>query len=254
MSNDHNASVSLPVSETVKTPTRTNRHSNIRRHLVVAVTFLAVVLILLIWPPNANHNDAPLGAVKVYAYDLSTGSTLEDMQKAELGDVVGAFGVWGPAINMLEGIPLKFQVEDEALKDKEIKFHIHVNGGEFVGDRRLDKYKTDSGSAEPAYRLGNDFVIDNGEVIEWQVTTADWEAAIAKDGRVFVEAIITSEEHIIGYAVLEIISIPDSSLYGALKIKTEYYPLENSKYQEINQSDILEQIDACKNASPQIQN
>ena len=160
MLNDRNAPEPPPANETANIPTRPIRRSNIRRHLIVAVTFLAVVLILFLGLPNANHNDpSPLGALKVYAYDLSTGSTLEDMQEAEVGDVVGVFGVWGPTVNIVDGIPLKFIVEDESLKDEEIKFHIQVNGGEFVGDRRLDKYKTDSGSAEPAYRLGNDFVI-----------------------------------------------------------------------------------------------
>ena len=211
-----------------------------KRILSVALSvgaLMAIVLLVALLPKKTSQQ--PVGTLKVYAYDISSGDCFDTMTIGELGDVVSSLGVWGPALNSVRGIPLTFQVEDPALNDQDILFHICVNGGEFLLEQE--------GTPPEIVKLGQDFTITNGETIQWRVSTKEWDSVIEREGKVFVDAIILAEGHIIGYAVVQIVAIPDSAFYAAVKVKTEYFSKENGGYQSVSEPDIRQRIEKCKN-------
>lgn len=211
---------------------------------------VAVLLTVLFWPRETEDGfvTAP-GILKVYGYDINTGTSIDDMEMRELEEFVTSVGFWSPVMSSMRGLPLKFQVEDDTLEGVDITFHIRVNGGEFHGDPFLDKYKENPedlfGTSESTF-LGDDFVIENGETIDWQIITRDWLAVIETDGGVFVEAVIWGDGYVLGYVVIKIAEVPDSSFYAATKLKAEYYQKMDGQYQSITEEEVRQEIENCK--------
>lgn len=214
---------------------------------------VAIVLTVSLWPRETEDGyvTAP-GILKVYGYDISTGTSIEDMEMRELEEEMCApLGAWFPGMNSQMGIPLKYIVEDDTLADSEVTFHIRVNCGEFHGDYRLDKYKENPedvlGTMESSF-LGDDFIIENGETVEWRVLTGvhDWDGAVSDDGGVFVEAIIRADDHIIGYSLVKIDKHSTQSVYYAIIVSSEYYPKTGDQYQEVTEEYVRQEIANCK--------
>lgn len=214
---------------------------------------VVIVLTVSLWPRKTEDGyvTAP-GILKVYGYDISTGTSIEDMEMRELEEEWrSSLGIWAPGMNIHMGIPLKYIAEDDTLADSDVTFHIRVNCGEFHGDYRLDKYKENPGdllgTMESSF-LGDDFVIENGETIEWRFLTGehDWEGTVSKDGGVFVEAIIRADGHIVGYSLVKIDKHPTQSIYYAIMVSSAYYPKNGDQYQEVTEEYVRQEIANCK--------
>lgn len=214
---------------------------------------LAIILTAALWPrqPDDGFVTAP-GVLKVYGYDLSTGSSIQDMETRELeGEIVESLSLWFQGMSSLGGVPLKFEVDDDALGGMDITFHIKANCGEFHGDYMLDKYKENPedkiGTAASTF-LGDDFFIENGETVEWSYfpTRHDWEGAEERDGGIFADVIIRADDHIIGYAVVRMVKVPDTVFYAATRLACEYYPMVDGEFQEITEEYIDQQIANAK--------
>lgn len=221
------------------------------RVAAVAAT-LAILLTAALWPAETEEGfiTAP-GVMKVYAYDSSTGTSTADMELRELeAEMRASLGMWWKGMNSEVGIPLKYVAEDDALLDSKVTFQIRVNGGEFFGDRHLDKYKenpNDSvGTMDSSY-LGTDFQIDNGETVSWScLYNRDYLAACDKDGGVFAEAIIRADGQIIGFSVVQIHTDSDNIIYYATLVASVYYPKKDGAYQPVTEEYVRQEIANCR--------
>lgn len=223
--------------------------------IAAAVATLAILLTAALWPRKTEDGyiTAP-GVLKVYAYDTTSGATIDDMVSYELKEgVVSHPYEWTPVMNSLYGLPLTFNVEDISLQGTEVSFDVEVGHGNFYGDIHNDKYKkqeSDSAATLSSAYLGNQFTIDNGETIFWSAVDLYIEAMesgkeiqtlLDECGNViYVDIIIRADDHIVGYAVMQITH--EEGWYSASVCETVFYPRVDGVFQVVEEATIRQDM------------
>ena len=141
-------------------------------------------------------------------------------------------------LSSVPGYPFTFDVQDNI----PMVWAINVNHYGFTLMQ-----KQPSGGTQDQY-VGNEITIDDGETIYWSryndTVTMD---PPEDDKRIFIEAILYSEDYIMGYCVIEIFINDPVGKYSAKMIDSAYYPQRNGEYQDITTEYIQEQIEKAKN-------
>ena len=230
---------------------------NVWFRVAAVAAMLAIVLTVTLWPRRTASGEiitAP-GIMKVYGYDLGSGTEIENMIRYELKDsVITGTQDYTWAMNRLYGLPMTLQVSEEAFAGKEISLDVSVDHGGFYGDIHSEKYKTDKNdtvASLPDVDFGNQFTVENGETIFWRTRELVEEAEkvgmhpydyLETIGNViYVEVIIRADGHIVGYTVVAIHY--KEGFFAASVKETVSFPKVNGKFQHISEENVKQMIE-----------
>jgi len=97
-----------------------------RRSVLLRVASIAAMLALVVgflfWPRRVDGYVVAPGVMSVYAYDLTSGTTVDTMIKQELKDGITLpyeYG-WSWGTNCVYGLPMTLEVQKPELAGKEI--------------------------------------------------------------------------------------------------------------------------------------
>lgn len=230
-----------------------------------AVVTVAILLAALSWPGGGEDEivTAP-GILKVYAYDLTSGTTLDEMVSYELEEGIelpAEYG-WHISTDQYPGLPMTLSVDEALLGGEEIVFDVTVSGGECFRELGGAYGKYYYG---PAY-LGQTFTLENHQTVCWRWTETDLESWTGEEedvftgfvdgpgvtyfleGKAYVDIVIRAGENIVGSVVIKIYaedtSLPQGSMdyiasrYYAAVIQSVYFPQINGEYQNVTKEDV----------------
>lgn len=230
---------------------------NVWFRVAAVAAMLAIVLTVTLWPRRTENGEiitAP-GIMRVYGYELGSGTEIENMISYELTDsVVAHTEGYTFAMNRLYGLPMTLQVSEEAFAGKEITLDVSVDHGGFYGDIHSEKYKTDKKdtvASLPDVDFGNQFTVENGETIFWRTREVVEEAEKAGmhpydyletiGNVIHVEVIIRADGHIVGYTVVDIHY--KEGFFAACVKETVSFPKVNGEFQYISEENVKQMIE-----------
>lgn len=225
---------------------RKQRSRNILFRAAAVAATLAIILTAALWPRrNADGIVTAPGVLKVYAYDLSSGTAFENMVSYELGEsIIKETRDYTWVMNSLYGLPLTLEVTDDTLADMNISFEVLVDHGSFYGDIHNEKYWNDQEDLVASIddvAFGQRFTVENGETVFWSTRALHDEAIEAGmhpyeymeiiDNVINVEIVVRADEHIVGYALVKIHY--EDGFFAATLNKSVCFPQVNGEFQEI---------------------
>lgn len=227
------------------------------------VAACAAVLALLIgamffWPATEENYITGPGVLVVRAYETDE-PTLSDENSVLLqeGITVPMEYTYHPGISWTEvglGLPFRFSIPEKEYVDEEITFEIWLSGGDF---RHLDysfvfDNTADSYAVARATFLGDHFTIPNNKKLWWNRTRHVFDDQNREvhyveldTDRVFVDLILRADDHIIGYAVIEIVDVGASRFgftYHTCMLKSVSFPKVEGKYQTVSEAYVKKQF------------
>ena len=128
------------------------------------------------------------------------------------------------------GYPFTFLINEES----SAKWDININCGAFLERRK--------GTGEPLGNLGKNFVATNGKTLYWTPYAQLHYNNLEHKNRIYIEAVIYAESHIVGYCVIQVHRIGSTSVYQAEMLDSAYYPPQDGEYQNITMAHIRKQI------------
>ena len=145
-------------------------------------------------------------------------------------------------VNIVPGMPFSFYFES----DTPLTLSITVNSGGFEDwIVNIDKEGNLHGK-ESMGILGREFTIENNRTIYWHPLYSIDCSTLGqpeKTDHIYLEVILRSESHIVGYCVIEIQATnPEGSIYSATVLQSAYYPPQNGKFQEVSEAFIRKKI------------
>lgn len=232
------------------------RRAAIRVAAVAAA--VAIFVTAMLWPRKTEDGivTAP-GVLKVYAYDITTGTDIHNMVSYELTEsVVADTRAWTPIMNSLYGLPLTLKVEDPNYSNMDVAFDVSVSHGGFYGDIHSSKYKKEDEvvASLDEVDFGSEFTVDNGETIFWNCPDLFDEAAdkninfydlIEEIGSIQVRITVRADSNIVGYGVLEIKS-EEVGWFTASVVETVKFPQVNGAFQNVTADYVWQKIDESK--------
>lgn len=246
------------IEESTKPPRRT-------RNRILQFAAAAAVLALLLTLPGLFSKEekyvtAPgMLAIRAYAVNSTEDPDMNGTVMEEGIDFPYDY-VWGNGTNIASGIPIYLSIADESIADTNISWEIRMEDGLFQ--------KSDDGNFHPEDTcedyLGRHFTVPNNTMLLWSniyyapellpLPNTPVEPGMIDEyigESTYVEAIVRSDGHIIGYAVIEILGLPSPlegyEQYGICcfapkLVAANYYPKVNGEFQEITEEYILQQI------------
>ena len=238
------------------------------RRAVACAAVLALLLTMFFWPTEVETEDGEiitasgLLSVKAHAIDAEGNATVESVVLEE-GIVVPMEYTYDPAISVLSkalGLPFQFSVLAEEYTDQEISFEIYLSGGDFEHLGYLAEFSdyflglddsVDSYDVSKARYLGEHFTIPNNKTIYWRATghvfddeKREIQYIELDTDRVFVDVVIRADEHIVGFAVIEIcdMGVENRFVYNTRLLKSVSFPQVDGCFQRISEKYVKEQI------------
>ena len=132
------------------------------------------------------------------------------------------------------GHPFTFCLEG----DMPLQWNIKTNSGVFL---YVDRNPITNGKI--VKELDQTFTLSNGEIVFWsQYSNGYSTLAVDRKDRIYIEAILYAESHIVGYCVIELHVIDYGGSNSAKVLDSAYYPPQNGEYQNITMGHIRKQI------------
>lgn len=223
---------------------------------------LAVVIGLLIMSLSGGGGREPVtmpGVLKAYACDIENVAENELEQYALVQDLEQSYKtLWSPYIDVIcKGIAISVKINDDSLRETDIVMEVSTNFGELQGNHCNKKYfvEEDLKQSQENAKLGKCGTIDQGETVFWTgfevldiYATGEEEGKNREEsfldlGGIFVEFVVRAEGNIVGYAVMEIISVDyESSIFGIELRDSTYFPKVDGEYQNVTQKYIDRRI------------
>lgn len=210
----------------------------------LAAVVAAVVLTVLLWP-------AFFGGDQVHGHNMTIGADVDGFITENLTGklLIDRDGWLGQSMSRYYGAPCTLLVPEELFPGMTVTMDISLKYGEFSGDQKNEKYKTDPEAAlatlDEVY-LGQNFTIDNGEKIYWSyydIKDRAKEAGISHlqymdqlGNRVEVRIVIRADGHIVGYGLLEIRN--DGECYAGMLVESVCFPQVDGQFQTVTEEDI----------------
>ena len=245
----------------------TKRRGRVSTRLVRIAAMAAALALLLtgmhFWPAGEDDVVTMPGILKAYACDIESISEDELEQYALVESLEQSYQtMWAQHINVIaKGITISLLLDDDSLGESDIDIEVSTNFGELRGNHYRDKYfvEGDIKQSRENAKLGKKGTIDNGEAVFWtgfellDIYAAGEKAGKSKEesfletGGVFVEFIVRVENHIVGYAVMEIISVDyESEIFGIELRDSAYFPKVDGEYQNVTQEYLEKRIRSAK--------
>lgn len=141
------------------------------------------------------------------------------------------------ALDVMDGYPFSFAVR----RDIPMQWEISVNAGGFHdGNMDIALDGTWLKREDMGY-LGKEFTIENCHTVYWSQFEYD-SGHFEEAERIYIEAILYAESHIVGYCVIEIHCVGEGGANAAEILGSAYYPPRNGAYQHINMAHVRSQI------------
>lgn len=220
----------------------------IRIAAVAAV--LAILLTALLWPAEDEAKHATLGFIKVYAYDTTSGSDIESMDKFELTGLVNSnISWWIPYGSLVQHMPLTLECDASQYENETITFSVSANWGKFLRQNDFASLPIEDRQETSIWEtLGTEFNVANGETIWYDPLgkNEDIKEVIERDGGAFADVLIYAGDHLIGYVVIEFVYYEKTPAFIATVKGVECFPMIDGAYQKISEEEIKERITDCK--------
>lgn len=231
------------IDEAAVPPARPMRKPLGRRVVRFAAIAAALAILLtagLWWPTGEESYVTGPGLLTVRAYALDEGAISEaNSTVLEEGVELPRSYDWSVGINSVHGIPLHLSFPEDLYPDAKITFAVKVTGGEFETLRQNT--------------LGQSFTAENNTTIVWnhlawflnEHKKADDALPDVFSGdddfdgsQAFVDIIIYADDHIVGYAVVEIYEVNGSTgvnayIYNARVLEIVSFPMVDGEFQNI---------------------
>ena len=242
---------------------KTENYRKLVRRVVACAAVLALMLTALLWPSEGNYIIGP-GVLVVHAYGTDEPTLSEENSVVlEEGIVVPMEYTYDPAISALSkalGLPFRFSVLAEEYTDQEISFEIYLSGGDFEHLGYLSEFSdyflglddsVDSYDVAKARYLGDHFTIPNNKTIYWRATghlfddeKREIQYIELDTDRVFVDVVVRADDHIVGFAVIEIcdMGVENRCIYNTKLMKSVSFPQVDGRFQKISEKYVKEQI------------
>lgn len=219
------------------------------RRLIACTAALALLIGVLFWDTTASSNvvTAPgILTIRAYAADAVTSEPLKKGVKLPL-----SFN-WNLATNRLPGLPLRLILSEDSYPYMDISFSVSASEGSFYINLPPASY--DPTQFDPGKIFSNDgfqplpnssddlqerqyptsLSVPNGTQIYWQNIT---ETDLFAGEHAYVDIIIWADDHIVGYAVVDIyLADPASLSFGAAILESISFPTINGEFQDISQA------------------
>lgn len=158
------------------------------------------------------------------------------------------------------GMPLMLSFNHESLENSVVTWNVIAEDGDFYLDSEVvrDRVTEDDPWPELAY-LGNNFVVDNDTFIQWINDYLVFNGGISTqryEGKsTYVDFVLRADDHIVGYAVVEIVGLPNKlegfeddevAYYDPVLIASNFYPMVDGKFQNVTEEYINWQIKKAK--------
>ena len=151
--------------------------------------------------------------------------------------------VWSPAINIVDGLPIKLDFPTEGYEGMRISLDISVSGGSFYREPRhyIDP-ETNEFIADENTNVGSEFTLNNNSTVYWTLYSTkydkssgkyEYDGTLARDSS-FVDIIIRADDIIVGYSVIEIYELPESLSYKARIIDMKCFPKVDGEFQPVS--------------------
>ena len=229
----------------------------------IFITVLVLLVTALLWSTEENYIIGP-GVLVVHAYGTDEPTLSEENSVVlEEGIVVPMEYTYDPAISALSkalGLPFRFSVLGEEYTDQEISFEIYLSGGDFEHLGYLSEFSdyflglddsVDSYDVAKARYLGDHFTIPNNKTIYWRATghlfddeKREIQYIELDTDRVFVDVVVRADDHIVGFAVIEIcdMGVENRCIYNTKLMKSVSFPQVDGRFQKISEKYVKEQI------------
>ena len=226
-----------------------------RRQLWVRVAACAAVLSILLtmffWPGEVKVENGQIvaapGILRAYAYEVKDEKDTDFSKLEEYEFVVNQIkpgkNMWFPISNYELAIT---PVVDEAyLEEFDVTFEVSTQHGALVYNyHNREKYTSYAEAVAGKYA-----VVANGETLYWEgfELYANGEAGkmVGKDTIIYVDLIIKANEHIVGYAIFEIVALggayEGNARTGKL-VSTVSFPMVDGCFQDVTKEYVLEEI------------
>ncbi len=216
-----------------------------------AAVVALLVSALLFWPGKTQTEDGRIvaapGILKAYAYEVKDEKDTDFSQLEEYQFVVNQIkpgkNMWFPLSNYELAITL---VVDEAyLEGLNVTFEVSTLHGTLVRNyHNREKYASYTEAV-----AGKSTVVANGETLYWEGFEFDSNGEtgkmVGKDTIVYVDLIIKANEHIVGYAIFEIVALggayEGSARTGKL-VSTVSFPMVDGCFQQVTKEYVQEEI------------
>ena len=216
----------------------------IRPHIIKIAAYAAAIALILYGAFigyllfDGHTYLAAAGVVNVYNYS-SNGNNLIS-QPLEAGADINTPLEFAGTLNIVPGYPLTFSVDTEI----PIMLQIAVSDGRFTdwhNDISSDGTFT---KRESNGVLGTEFSIQNNRTIYWQsFGGAASGMPTTKTKNIFVDVILYSDSHIVGYCVIEILQYKDHhGDYCARLLASAFYPKVDGEFQDVAKEYVDKQI------------
>lgn len=225
------------------------KHRHINKILSFIIILSLVVGFIIIRLQNNKFSTTP-GLLTIITYALEEGGASEI--KMEEGIELPRKAIWSSAINIVPGLPIKLQYPTD-----DVVFEISVDSGSFIGwdDKPLKPNEVYDSSKSSLNILGQKFTLLKPQNIYWQ--DVEWESYDnissykgsfpVQPEKAYVDILIKKDEHIIGYAVIEIyMDSKDSLNYFAKILKSVSFPEINGEHQKVSHEYVRGKIDKIK--------
>lgn len=230
-----------------------------------AAACLAVVVGLLLASLGGGASEPVTmpGVLRVYACDSDDIAEDELEQYLLVEKLEQSYKtMWAEHIDIFsKGITINLQLDDDSLSESNIVIEVSTNLGELRGNHYKEKYyvEGDLKQSKENANFGKKGAIEPGETVYWtgfevlrlyavgEKAGKTREETLLETGGIFIEFIVRAENNVVGYAVMEIISVDyESAIFGIELRDSAYFPKVDGEYQNVMQKYLEERIQSAK--------
>lgn len=219
------------------TAPRSHAHGMLRITAAAAAIAITLNLLFLSYLTFDNHRFVSTpGIASVFIYSVN--GTDVTSHPLEIGKDVDLPFEFAGTLNIVPGYPLSFSINSTM----PITLQISVSHGRFT-----DWHNDISPDGMFIHRdgngvLGREFSIQNGRTIYWQPFD-DSGKETTKRSKIYVDVILLSDSHIVGYCVLELSQYKShKGSYCATLLSSEFYPKIDGNFQNVTKAYIDKRI------------
>ena len=232
--------------------------------VVACAAVLALLLgAMFFWPVEENYVTGP-GILVVRAYETDEPELSEENSiLLQEGITVPMEYTYQPNISWTEvglGLPFRFSIPEKDYENGEITFEIWLSGGDFENMDYLLEYSdylpgrddsVDEYDALKARYAGGHCTIKNNTTLWWNAFGHIFDEkkrevyyVEPESDQVFVDIILRADEHIIGYAVIEILDVDGKGgfVYHTRMLKSVSFPKVEGAYQTVSEEYVKKQF------------
>lgn len=231
-----------------------------KRAAVCAAVLALLIGSVFLWPNSEENYITAPGVLVVRAYETDEPKLSEENSVIlQEGITVPMEYKYEPNVSWLQnslGLPFYLSISEMEYENAEITFEIWLSGGDFESldylyefsgkEDRVDEYEV-----LKARYFGGHSIIRNNTKLWWRETghifdeqNREVHYVQPESDQVFVDIILRADEHIIGYAVIEILDIDGRGgyVYHTSMLKSVSFPKIEGEYQKVSEEYVKEQF------------